>query len=374
MHHLVADGSKFLGALQSAARHILNIMKKNIPKIIAVVGPTASGKTSLGVKLAKEFKGEIVSADSRQIYRGLDLGTGKDLSEYDGIKYHLIDICDPRLRTGGASPYEEFNLFKYLELAGQAINDILSREKLPIIVGGTGLYVQALVEGFHLNQISPHFAEASRGKNSKFYTREQLSNLTLRLRSGQAIQQLQKILQELDIKAYESLADKKNPHRLIRAIERAQEGIVMTKKKPDWDVLQIGITWPKEELDTRIDKRVDERFEQGMLEETESSLKTGVSPDWLLKLGLEYRIMTSFLISNSKFLIPASPAGGSNQIPNPKSKFQKINSFNDMVKTLKLRSHQYAKRQMTWFKRFPEIVWENNYQKERDIVEEFLAK
>ncbi len=112
-------------------------------KIICVVGPTASGKTGLAVYLAKKFNGEIISADSRQVYRGLDIGTGKDLAEYDDIKYHLIDICKPE---------EDFNLFAWLELAQKTVKEILDRGKLPIIAGGTGLYVQAFIEGFILTQ------------------------------------------------------------------------------------------------------------------------------------------------------------------------------------------------------------------------------
>jgi tRNA dimethylallyltransferase len=310
------------------------------PKVVTIVGPTASGKTAVGVKLAKKFSGEIVSADSRQVFRGLDLGTGKDLAEYDGVRYHLIDVAEPG---------EDFNLFKYLKLARSAVKDILKRGKLPIIVGGTGLYIQGLAEGFEL--------ESSQSVISEKYSREQLSNLST--------EQLQNILKEIDLASFENLADPKNPHRLIRAIERVQEGLSMEKKKPEWDVLQIGLEWPREELNKRIDKRADDRFKQGMLSEAESLLKSGVNPDWLLNLGLEYRLMTSFLISNDKFLI-------SNQIPRPKFEFTTYRSCDEMVNDLKLKSHQYAKRQMTWFKRFPEVVWRKEYSEIERMVRKYI--
>ncbi|MFA4995987.1 MAG: tRNA (adenosine(37)-N6)-dimethylallyltransferase MiaA [Patescibacteria group bacterium] len=338
----------------------MNIQKR---KIIAIVGPTASGKTAVGVKLAREFNGEIVSADSRQVFRGLDIGTGKDLAEYGEVKYHMIDICEPE---------EDFNLFKYLELARAVIEDIFSRGKLPIIVGGTGLYIQALTQGFALEKI----------QNSKFKIQNYSERFTHGLLdrgalNSKTVSELQNILQELDIKAYENLADKKNPHRLIRAIERAQSREVITKEKPDFEVLQIGLDWPREELNKRIDKRVDDRFEQGMLGEAELLLKSGVDPEWLLKLGLEYRIMTSFLLEIAKLLncsiADLTPTlsllrRGSVDI----TMEQYNNDFELMKDQLKLRSHQYAKRQMTWFKRFPEITWEKDYKKISELVENYL--
>ena len=349
-------------------------------KIIAIVGPTASGKTAIGVKLAKEFNGEIVSADSRQIFRGLDLGTGKDLSEYNGVKYHLIDICDPE---------DEFNLFKYLELARLVIEDIFSRGKVPIIVGGTGLYVQALVEGFELkpmdvistpqlclraekssNKRSLHVGRddtGGRGNNER--GREQLNNLT--------IEQLQRILKDLKEQSFEKLVDKQNPHRLIRAIERAQSGEEMIKIKPDFEVLQIGLEWPREILNERIDRRVDERFKQGMLSEAEGLVEAGIDINWLVGLGLEYRIIGLYLlIQNLKFKIQNDneKLKINKLIVNCKLKIENFESFNAMKQTLKVRSHQYAKRQMTWFKRFSEIVWEIDYEKIAQLVKSFLNK
>jgi tRNA dimethylallyltransferase len=317
-------------------------MKKINRKIIVIVGPTASGKTGIGVRLAKELNGEIISADSRQVYRGLDLGTGKDLAEYNGTKYHLIDICEPGVRI---------TLFDYLPLARKAIEDIFSRGKVPIIVGGTGLYVQALTEGFQL-KLNQNANLKNQNDNSKRKMLEQLS-----------AQELQKILKKIDPESFEKI-DIKNPHRLIRAIERAQEGNIPTKRKPNFEVLQIGINWPREQLYSRIDMRVEERFKQGMLEEIEGLLKEGVCSEWLIGLGLEYREITNYIIQTSKF----KPQNDNLELKNIEQEI----SYGKMKDQLKLRIRQFSRRQMTWFKRFPEIVWENDYSNISKIVKDFL--
>lgn len=338
---------------------------KNIKnKIIAIVGPTASGKTGIGVKLAKELGGEIVSADSRQVYKGLDLGTGKDLVEFGDVKYHLIDICE----SG-----ERFTLFDYLPLARKAIEDIFSRNKLPIIVGGTGLYVQALVEGFELKKTHnshPEFISGSlkdgipKQVRHDTINREQLNNLT--------IEQLNDLLKQLDPNLLKTV-DAKNPHRLIRAIERAQEGNTPTKSKPDFEVIQIGVNWPRETLYSRIDERVEERFKEGMLEEVINLLNRGVSSEWMLGLGLEYRVITDFLIHNSQFTTRLSDGQVHNKISNDKIPMLKQSKeFEQTKHQLKTRIHQFSRRQMTWFKRFPEIVWENDYNKISKIAKKFL--
>lgn len=323
-------------------------MKINKRKIIAIVGPTASGKTGIGVKLAKEFDGEIVSADSRQVYRGLDLGTGKDLAEYGDIKHYMIDIVDPE---------DKMTLFDYLPLARAAIEDIFSRGKLPIIVGGTGLYIQALVEGFQLGSnpnskflISNQIPNTKSQILNKKYSREELGSLT--------IQQLNNIINQIDP---ESTVDRKNPHRLIRAIELVQDGLKPIKVKPDYEVLQIGLDVPRNVLHERIDKRVEERFDQGMLEEVQGLIEKGVDPEWLIGLGLEYREITNYCIKynvlsikpNTKYLIPNT-------------------EFETMKQQLKYRIHQFARRQMTWFRRFPEINWLADYDEIKRFVRIFL--
>lgn len=348
-------------------------------KVIAIVGPTASGKTGLGVRLAKEFNGEIISADSRQVYRGLDLGTGKDLAEYGDVKYHMINI---------ANPEEKMTLFDYLPLARMAIEDIFSRGKLPIIVGGTGLYVQALVEGFELEEIKPHPASPSKVeglKEIKKYSRTELQEKT--------VSELNIILQEIDLEIAEKV-DKKNAHRLIRAIEMAQDGLKPIKIKPDFEVLQIGADIPRKELHERIDKRVDERFDQGMMEEVQELLGQGVSAEWLIGLGLEYREITSYLINchldprlgelERSFVsqeISPPPSGSRNDkgVAAGRDDKEKLitmkqynNEFELMKQQLKFRIHQFARRQMTWFRRFPEINWLANYDEMKRFVKIFI--
>jgi tRNA dimethylallyltransferase len=294
-------------------------------KLIIVVGPTASGKTALGVFLAKKFNGEIISADSRQVYRGLDLGTGKDLKDYGKIKYHLIDIYNPE---------DKFTLFDWLKLARKAIKDIYERGKLPIIVGGTGLYVQALVEGFKIKN-------TTKATNVKRYSRKYLDS--------KSTSELQNILEDLAREKLEKI-DKNNPRRLIRAIEIAQEGNEPTKKKPDFEVLQIGITLPREELYKKIDKRVERRFRQGMLEEVRMLIKNGINKKWLLSLGLEYKIIGDYVLLRDK----------------------DKNSFEKMKQDLKYKIHQYARRQLTWFRRFSKIRWVQSKKEAEKLARKFF--
>ncbi len=303
-------------------------MNKKQRKIVAVVGPTGSGKTGLAVLLAKEFDGEIVSADSRQVFRGLDLGTGKDLDDLKGVKYHMIDICDPE---------EEFTLFDWLDGARNTINEIFDRGKIPIVVGGTGLYVQALVEGFQIGKDTRDNNQTnSKSQNSKF-DRKDLNLLTLK--------DLQKIVQNLNIDV--TNIDQKNPRRLIRAIEKFQNQENPTKIKPDFESILIAPKHTREKLYDRIDKRLDQRFEEGMLQETEDLIKNGVDSKWLITLGLDYKIMTKHLIEKS--------------------------NFEDMVKDLKVKEHQYAKRQLTWWKRF-DVKWIDDYKEVTRLVSKFLVK
>jgi tRNA dimethylallyltransferase len=337
-------------------------MSKIKKKVIAIVGPTASGKTSFGVRLAKEFNGEIISADSRQVYRGLDLGTGKDLDEYDGVPYHLIDIADPE---------EKMTLFDYLPLAREAIADVLSRGKLPIIVGGTGLYVQGIVEGFELQVAERQSVGVAE------YSRQELD--------GKTVKELNEILDKIDPDKNLKV-DRKNAHRLIRAIEMAQEGLTPVKIKPDFEVLQIGIDLPRDVLHEKIDKRVDTRFAEGMLEEVEGLIDRGVSTDWLIELGLEYRIMTEYIlsknngqISNIKYQV--SHKVNNDQIEQPGFRIKsgmteqggRPQTFEEISQDLKFKSHQFARRQMTWFRRFPEINWLSDYDQIKRFVKIFIT-
>ena len=313
-------------------------MKNDAKKIIVIVGPTASGKTGWGVEIAKKFNGEIISADSRQVYRRLDIGTGKDSGEYGKVRYHLIDICEPG---------EKFTLFDWLKLARRTIKDIFERGKLPVVVGGTGLYVQALCEGFHLSEklkvVGSPKAKGWCGQSEKKYTRQVLEQKTLK--------ELQEICSKL---AFDSnKLDFKNPRRLIRAIERAQDKIAPTKRKPDFKVLQIGIDIPREKLYKKIDRRVDERFEGGMLGEVQNLIESGVDPNWLLNLGLEYKIITSYIMALA-------------------TNSQASNSFDKMSEELKYKIHAYARRQLTWLRRFKNIRWLDDLDKAKVLTKKFL--
>lgn len=309
----------------------------NKRKIICVVGPTASGKTKLAVDLAKRFSGEIISADSRQIFRGLNIGTGKDLQEYDNIAYHLIDIKDPE---------EEFTLFDFLELARKKIEDIFERGKLPIIVGGTGLYVQALVEGFSMKDISSKMQDTNNTQiQKKQYSREYLEKLSK--------DQLQEALIDLDEEAFLTI-DLANPYRMIRAIEKAQSGEKITKEKPDFEVFQIGINLSRQDLHEKINRRVEEWFKEGFFEEVAGLLKGGVSLEWLNRIGLEYKILANYIFDNHKH---------SDEVV-----------FEEMKRQMKTAIRQYARRQITWFNRFPEIVWINSASEAEKVAEDYLDK
>lgn len=298
--------------------------------MVFILGPTGSGKTSLAVKLAKKFDGEIISADSRQVYKGLDIGSGKDLSEYDGVKYHLIDICIPE---------EKFTLFDWLEQAKTKIEEIFSAGKLPIVVGGTGLYAKALAEGFRISDSSKLRTKSS-GVASQHYSRDILNKMTL--------EKLQKLIKKLKIDS-EKL-DIQNPRRLIRAIEKTQEGISTTKQKPNFESLILAIDLPREELYSRIDKRVDVRFaKQRMLEEVVGLLSSGVSHQWLESLGLEYRIISDYLTQN--FQVPISKFQS-----NHKSQVLNSKEFKEMAQELKWKTHGYARRQLTWLRKQQDLI------------------
>lgn len=312
------------------------------PKIIVILGPTAAGKTGLAVQLARDFNGEIVSADSRQVYRGLDLGTSKDLGEYEAsgekIPYHLIDVVDPR---------EVFDLAQYQTLAKQAIQEILSRHKLPIIVGGSGLYLQAIVDNYQLNQIEPDV------RLRKKLEQKDLSEL----------QQELKIL-DLDFFANLNESEQQNKRRLIRYLEVAQakrkrkvEDTKSGQGAPQYEVLLLGLTWPIATLRERIKAKLLLGLEQGMAEEVRQLHEQGLSWERLDRFGLEYRYLAKYL--------------------------QKEYAYDDLVEKLSLAIGQFAKRQLSWFKRWEklgaQIKWISNtgnkgegYKKIAQLTRSFL--
>ena len=270
--------------------------------LIAVVGPTASGKTSLAVALAKELGTEIISADSRQVYRRMDLGTGKDLSDYhvEGdryIPYHLIDIVEPGTK---------YNVFEYQQDFMKVYEDMKSRELLPVLCGGTGMYVEAILKGFNLIPVPENKA-----------LREQLSDKTL--------QELAEILSTY--KNLHNVTDLDTTKRAIRAIEieeykRTHQ--VEERPFPKLNALVVGIDVDRDTRRERITRRLKQRLEDGMLDEIRGLLAEGIPADDLIYYGLEYKFLTQYIIGEL--------------------------SYDDMFRKLEIAIHQFAKRQMTWFR------------------------
>ena len=274
-----------------------------LPKLIVIAGTNASGKSDLGVKLAKKYGGEIVSADSRQVFRRLDLGSGKITpEEMQGVPHHLLDICDPD---------EFFSMADFQRLAYEAIDDIIARGKPAFLVGGTGLYVDSVADGYVLSNKMPDLAY--RAKLEEMST-EALYRMLMEQRP------------DCDV-------ERRNRNRVMRLLEKIHDGDdVIPSKKPRYEVLRLGVTWPREILCRRIDERMTRRFAEGMLEEVQALLEDGVSPTFLLKLGLEYRIITQYLTGV-------------------------IDSREELENLLGTSIKQFAKRQMTWFRRNPDIRW-----------------
>lgn len=289
-------------------------------KIIIILGPTASGKSDLAVKLAKKFNGEIVSADSRQIYKGMNIGTGKiTKKEMLGIPHHLLDV---------ASPKTKFDVVKYKKLAEKAIEDILKRGVLPIICGGTGFYIQAIVD----NVIFPEVTSSPK-------LRQKLEK--------QPIEKLLQTLKKLDIARFKTV-DQKNKRRVIRAIEisKALGKVPKLKSNPQYDALQIGIDIDKETLKKNIEKRLEKRLKQGMVAEVKKLHQQGVPWKKLVEFGLEYRFVALYL----------------------QNKITK----QEMTNQLSSAIWQYAKRQMTWFKRDTRINWVKNQKTAEKSIRKFL--
>ena len=274
-----------------------------LPKVVAVVGTNASGKSALGIELAKKYNAEIISADSRQVFRGLDLGSGKVTpEETQGVPHHLIDVREPN---------EFFSMADFQRMAYRAIDEIRGRGRLPMIVGGTGLYIDSVLDGYLLSDKEPDLAY-----------RAELEKLTT--------PQLYDMLLELkpDVQV-----EKNNRNRVMRIIERIHDGDEATPgKQARFESLRLGVSWPREVLNRRIDERLERRLEQGMIEEVQRLMDEGATTEFLLGLGLEYRFITQYLIG---------------EIPDRQV----------MLDKLAIAIKQFAKRQMTWFRRNPEIVW-----------------
>ena len=290
------------------------------PKIIAIIGTTASGKSDLGIHLAQKFNGEVVSCDSRQVYKGLDLGSGKVTKEEQKLAvHHMLDVVVPGTK---------YSVADFQKAAYKCIDDIISRGKLPILDGGTGLYVRAITDGYNFVNIKP---------NEKL--RKELENLS----------RDELIKKAITLGEDEAEAQKLSPSHLVRRIEKLSEKDQKTENNPKYEVLKIGLTFPREELKQKIKQRIDKRLPLGLIEEVKGLLDSGVSVEFLDNLGLEYRYISRYLTG-------------------------KI-SYSEFYESLQKDTNAFAKRQMTWFKKdYP--VWldtskDINGQAEK-LVQDFL--
>lgn len=294
-------------------------------KVLVILGATATGKSDLAVKLAKKYRGEVISADSRQVYKGLDIGTGKiTKNEMQGIHHWLLDVENPK---------NVFNVSDYKKLADEKIKTIFKRSKLPIICGGTGFYIDSVVKNIVLPEVKP---------DTKL--RKDLEQKSL--------EELQETLLNLDPVRYKNI-DLKNKVRLVRAIEIAKHiGSVPEVKieQPSFQVLQIGLKLDPENLRKKINRRIISRIKQGMIEEAIKLNKKGLSFERMRELGLEYRYLADYL----------------------ENKIDK----KELILKLQNEIWHYAKRQMTWFKRDKSIKWFNTKEirKIDSQIYEFLTE
>ena len=274
-----------------------------LPKLIVIAGTNASGKSGLGVELALRYGGEVVSADSRQVFRGLDLGSGKITpEEMRGVRHHLIDVCDAG---------DFFSMADFQRMAYEAIDDILARGKPPFLVGGTGLYVESVADGYELSNRMPDLAY--RAELEKRSTEELYAMLV------EAVPGVE--------------VERRNRNRVMRLLEKLHDGDdVVPGRNPRYETLRLGVTWDREVLRRRIDERLDRRLNEGMIEEVRGLLQRGVSETFLIKLGLEYRFITRYLKGE-------------------------IASLEEMRTLLSTAIKQFAKRQMTWLRRDGAIHW-----------------
>lgn len=309
--------------------------KEEKPKILVIVGPTACGKTALALRLAKKFNGEILSADSRQVYKKMRIGTDRpkgEWKEYEGKKRYLVEGV-PHYFMDIVEPDQEFTLADFKKQAREIIEDITERGKLPIVVGGTGLYVSGLVDNWDIPN-APNNKEI----------RKKLEEMSLA--------EMVELLKEKDPESAKVI-DLKNPRRVIRALEVFLStghsfSEQRTKSKPLYEVLQIGIKRDREEIYNRINKRVDLLIGQGLVDEVKSLAKDGY--DWNLPSmsGLGYRQFKEYLEGKEK--------------------------LEEAVEKLKKDTRHYAKRQLTWFKRDERIKWieSGDYKKAANLVRTHL--
>lgn len=297
------------------------------PKVIVIAGPTASGKTSTSIKIAKELKGEIISADSMQVYKEMNIGTAKpSMEERDGVMHYLMDIV---------SPDELYNVTMYKKMAEEAIEEILAKGKVPIIVGGTGLYISTLINGIEFSEV----------QEDTEYRNEMQA-----LAESKGPNYLHDMLREVDPVAADSI-DMNNIRRVIRALEIYKvTGKTKTqldeesRKETKYDYMVYGIETPREKLYDRINLRVDKMLEEGLIEEVKSLLEKYELSKTALQ-GLGYKEVKAYL---------------EEQI-----------SYEEMVEVLKMETRRYAKRQLTWFRREDKIKWYSLDEITDKIVEDY---
>ena len=301
-------------------------------RMITILGPTASGKTDLAAHLAAQLNAEIISADSRQVYRGMDIGTGKDLADYTveghAVPYHLIDICEPGTK---------YNLFRYQQDFLDSYEDIRNRGVLPILCGGTGLYIEAVLKGYSLSPV-PQNPELRKELEEK-----SLEDLTAMLVE----------LKEKNHSVMHNKTDVDSCQRAIRAIEIETYNLTKPTEErqcPPIDSLIIGVDIDREMRREKITNRLKARLEEGMVDEIAGLLKRGIPAEDLIYYGLEYKFVTEYLIGKL--------------------------SYDEMFRQLEIAIHQFAKRQMAWFRGMERrdftIHWVNAAQKMEDKVEEIL--
>jgi tRNA dimethylallyltransferase len=284
------------------------------PKIIVILGQTATGKSDFAVEVAKKINGKIISADSRQVYKGMDLGTGKvTKKEMEGIPHFMLDIVSPKNKT--------FSVSQFQKMANKKIKEILDKKNIPIVCGGTGYYIDSLINSLPFPEVLP---------NKKLRKELEAKDTT----------ELFEILKKIDKDRAKNI-DTKNRVRLIRAIEIAKElGKVpkLKKIKKEYETIKIGLTFPDKELKGRIYERLIKRIKKGMIKEVEKLHESGVSWKKLESFGLEYRYVSFYL--------------------------QKKMTKEEMIEKLFSAIWHFAKRQKTWFKRDKEIIWINPSKKQ----------
>lgn len=297
------------------------------PKIIVIAGPTATGKTSLAIKLAKKYSGEVISADSRQVYQGLDIGSAKvTTEEMNDIPHHLLDV---------ANPDEVFSVSDFKHLGHKAITDILQRGNIPIICGGTGFYIDSLIYNHHLPEVPANYE-----------LREQLEKYSC--------EELYTQLQEKDPRRADEI-DINNKIRIIRALEIYEAlGYIPENEvsyESEYDVLYLVLNRERESHFQGIDQRITQRLKQGMLEEVKDLHNSGISWERLEAFGLEYRYLAQHL--------------------------QGKLSLDEAIKVLSSETKKFVKRQYTWFKKNPHVLWFDPVTQKNEIlasIDEFLNK